>query len=123
MILDTHVLLWWLADDPSLSAAVRDRVASPVATVLVSAVSIFEIEIKRRIGKLRAPPDVVGATQASGFTLLALTATAAASGGALEWDHRDPFDRLLVAQARELGVPLMTADQRILGFEPLATAG
>jgi PIN domain nuclease of toxin-antitoxin system len=84
---------------------------------------MFEIETKRRLGKLDAPDDVVAACHAEQFTLLSLSAAAGASAGALDWSHRDPFDRLLVAQAREHGIPLLTADQRILDFEPLATRG
>lgn len=85
--------------------------------------AVFEIETKRRLGKLDAPGEVVAAIEAEGFNLLPLSAPAAAAAGALDWDHRDPFDRLLVAQARELGAPLLTADPRILDFEPLATGG
>lgn len=123
MILDTHMLLWWLGDLPALSAAARTRIAAPSEVISVSAVSLFEIETKRRLGKLVAPHDVVGAALEEEFNLLPLSATAGAAAGALDWAHRDPFDRLLVAQARELTTPLLTADQRILDFEPLATAG
>ncbi len=122
MILDTHMLLWWLGDLPPLTPAARARIASPAASVAVSAVSLFEIETKRRLGKLDAPDDVLGACEAEQFTLLPLSPSAGRTAGALPWAHRDPFDRLLVAQARELGIPLLTADQRILDFEPLATA-
>ncbi|CAN5599012.1 type II toxin-antitoxin system VapC family toxin [soil metagenome] len=121
VLLDTHTLLWWLGDLPRLTSGARSMIAlSP--TVLVSAVSIFEIEMKRRIGKLDAPPDVLGAVRAEGFWLQSLSAPAAAAAGTLEWVHRDPFDRLLVAQARELQVPILTEDRRLLDFEPLATA-
>lgn len=123
MILDTHMLLWWLGDLPDLSEAARARLASPATVISVSAVSLFEIETKRRLGKLDAPEEVLTAVQAEGFGLLPLSAAAGVAAGALDWSHRDPFDRLLVAQARELGAPLLTADRRILDFEPLATAG
>jgi PIN domain nuclease of toxin-antitoxin system len=123
VLVDTHVLLWWLADAAELSTGARNRMASRAATVNVSAASLFEIETKRRLGKLRAPADVVEAVRRSGFRLLDLTATAAAAAGALAWSHRDPFDRLLVAQARELGMVLLTVDAQILAFEPLANSG
>jgi len=119
MLLDTHVLLWWLGDLPQLSEPMRTRIAS-TPSVSVSAASLFEIETKRRIGKLQAPADVLAAVRADGFVPLPLSPAAAAEAGALDWEHRDPFDRLLVAHARELGVTLLTADRRILAYEPLA---
>jgi PIN domain nuclease of toxin-antitoxin system len=123
MLLDTHVLLWWLGDAPELPTTARERIATTVEPVLVSAVSLFEIETKRRLGKLDAPDDVLGACADEQFTILPLSGSAAAAAGAFDWAHRDPFDRLLVAQARERGVQLLTADQRILDREPLATRG
>lgn len=120
MLLDTHMLLWWLGDLPQLTATARSRITTS-ARVLVSAVSVFELETKRRIGKLDAPTDVLGAVQSERFVLQSLSAAAASTAGGLQWAHRDPFDRLLVAQTRELDVPILTADRRILDFEPLAT--
>lgn len=120
MLLDTHMLLWWLGDLPQLTGGARARIAA-ATTVLVSAVSVFEIETKRRLGKLDAPVEVLDAIGAERFVLQSLSGPAAAAAGGLQWAHRDPFDRLLVAQARELDVPILTADRRILAFEPLAT--
>jgi PIN domain nuclease of toxin-antitoxin system len=121
ILLDTHTLLWWLADD-RLDGAARQAIADRRQRVGVSAVTLFEVETKRRLGKLRAPQDLIGAVEAEGFELVSLDARAAAMAGSMPWDHRDPFDRLLVAQSRLGGWPLLTADDRVLQFEPTAIA-
>lgn len=120
ILLDSHVLLWWLADDGRLGEQARSIITAPNETVAVSAVSIFEIETKRRLGKLRAPGGLVRAVGDESFELLPLHGRPAAVAGSLEWDHRDPFDRLLVATSRAASAPLLTADRRILAFEPTA---
>ncbi len=122
ILLDTHALLWWLAGGTPLGADALARIADRRTRVLVSAVSVFEIETKRRLGKLRAPEGVVAAVTAEGFDLLALDGAQAELAGALEWSHRDPFDRLLVAQSRLRGAPLLSADARILDFEPTSVS-
>ncbi|MDQ3707937.1 MAG: type II toxin-antitoxin system VapC family toxin [Actinomycetota bacterium] len=120
ILLDTHALLWWLAGGSSLSGETLSRIADRQTRVLVSAVSVFEIETKRRLGRLRAPQGVVAAATAEGFDLLVLDSVQAELAGALEWSHRDPFDRLLVAQSRLRAAPLLTADAHILDFEATA---
>lgn len=122
ILLDTHALLWWLAGGESLGAEALDRISDPQARVLVSAVSVFEIQTKRRLGKFRAPDGLVDAVTAEGFDLLVLDGVQAELAGTLDWAHPDPFDRLLVAQSRLRGAPLVTADTRILAFEPTALA-
>lgn len=122
ILLDTHTLLWWWSGHAALAGGAVERVADRATRVLVSAVSVFEIETKRRLGKLRAPVGVVEAVTADGFELIGLDGPQAELAGALEWPHRDPFDRLLVAQSRLRGAPLLTADTRILAFEPSAVA-
>lgn len=119
ILLDTHVLLLWLAAErlaEQASALLADR----RQRVGVSSVAVFEIETKRRLGKLRAPMDVVGAVERSGFEHVVLEPKEAELAGRLDWEHRDPFDRLLVAQSRIRACPLVTADARILTFEPSA---
>ncbi len=120
ILLDTHALLWWLAGGAPLSPAALERIGNRRTRVFVSAVSVFEIETKRRLGKLRAPGGVVDVVTAEGFELLALDGAQAELGGSLVWAHRDPFDRLLVAQSRTVAAPLLTADADILAFEATA---
>lgn len=102
LLLDTHALLWWLADDAQLGPRARDLIADPGNTVLVSTASLWEIAVKRRIGKLEADPgEIMAALDGEGFDrldigtahLLALTELPMLP------EHRDPFDHLLIAQA------------------------
>ena len=110
LLLDTHVVLWWLSDDQRLGEEARRLIANPGHYVAVSAVSVWEMAIKSSIGKLTVPDDVGEAILASGFAPLAVTIEHAARVGELPWHHRDPFDRMLVAQAQVEGLELLTAD-------------
>lgn len=120
ILLDTQVVLWWLADDPRLGTQSRGAIGDRRERVAVSAVSVFEVETKRRLGKLDAPRGLVEAIEAEGFELLVLDAEQAELAGTFDWDHRDPFDRLLVAQSRRVNSALVTADRRILEHESSA---
>lgn len=113
LLLDTHVLLWFLADDPRLTPPVREAVRDGRTRVFVSAVSAWEIAIKRRLGKLRAPTDLQDQLVALRFEELAVSVAHALGVGELEDHHADPFDRLLVAQARAEGLTLVTGDRQI----------
>ena len=110
LLLDAHALLWWLADDPALGAVARSLIADPDNEVLVSAATVWEIAIKRALGKLDAPPDLVGALDETGFAEAPVTAVDAQVAGGLQAHHRDPFDRMLVAQAARLGATVVTRD-------------
>ncbi len=116
-LLDTHALLWWLDGDPKLSATARAIIESDTSLVFVSAASAWEIAIKARIGKLaralpvaRRLPEVLAE---QGFALLPVTVEHGFRAGWLPGDHRDPFDRLLAAQAIVDGLTLLTTDLRI----------
>ncbi|MCB1273446.1 MAG: type II toxin-antitoxin system VapC family toxin [Leucobacter sp.] len=113
LLLDTHVLLWWLADDERLSARHRELIARGDNRVVVSSVSIAEIAIKSSLGKLEAPDGIVDAVTLSGFELLAFDAPHAEALRHLPWHHRDPFDRMLVAQAKVEHLTLLTVDLRL----------
>lgn len=113
-LLDTHALLWWFVDDPRLLGAARALIAGEENEVLVSAASAWEIATKFRLGRL---PDAKGAVarfaelvEADGFTHLPLTHRHALLAGNFDLSHRDPFDRILAAQAIVEGVPLLTRD-------------
>jgi PIN domain nuclease of toxin-antitoxin system len=103
LLLETHALIWWLAGDRSLSAAATSAVADLSNEVFVSVVSAWEIATKYRIGKLpeaqALAADVVGAVARQGFVELPITVLHAQAAGSLPGPHRDPFDRMLIAQA------------------------
>jgi PIN domain nuclease of toxin-antitoxin system len=110
LLVDAHAILWWLADDPTLSANARASIRDPANEVLASAASVWEIEIKRALGKLDAPDDLVEALASAGFGALPITLDDAARAGRLPPHHRDPFDRMLVAQAGRLDAVIVTRD-------------
>jgi PIN domain nuclease of toxin-antitoxin system len=110
LLLDANALLWWLADDPTLSLHARRAIADPNTDVLVSAASVWEIQIKRAIGKLTAPDGIVAAVDSAGFVGLPITMGDAEEAGRLPPHHRDPFDRMLVAQAQRLDAVIATRD-------------
>ena len=109
LLLDTHALLWWLADiDLTVSAV--EAIADPGNVVMVSAISVWEIEIKRSLGKLDAPEDLIEAIGDSGFEPLPVEFSHARAAGGLPPHHRDPFDRMLIAQAMTDGLVVVTRD-------------
>ncbi len=112
MLLDTHVVLWWIQGDVSrLSDDVVARLSSPGAEITISAVVLWEAAIKRGLGKLDPPlPDLLALLRATGVRILPITAEHADRVGTLPSIHRDPFDRLLVAQAQAEGLPIVSAD-------------
>jgi PIN domain nuclease of toxin-antitoxin system len=110
LLVDTHALLWWLTDDPALSPAARDAIANPANEPLVSAASVWEIAIKRSLGKLSAPTDFPALISDGGFDWLAIGADHAWRVSGLPKHHRDPFDRLLVAQALIERLEIVTKD-------------
>lgn len=113
LLLDTHVLLWWLADDAQLGAEARAAIGEGEAHVAVSAASAWEIAIKQRLGKLRAPDDLAAQLARHRFVQLAVTVPHALRAGALPPVHDDPFDRMLVAQAEFEGLTVVTRDAAI----------
>ena len=116
-LLDSHVLLWWLEDSPRIGAALHGTLGDPQVRVLVSAASVWEIGIKQALGKLRAPESVLDLLQDEGFEELAITARHAAAAARLPTLHRDPFDRMLVAQAHLDKLTLVTHDEAIRAYE------
>ncbi len=116
LLLDTHVLLWWDRDDARLSIDARAAIAHVDNRVFVSAASPWEIAIKARKGKLRFSGSPTALIDANGFLPLAITPTHAAAAGSLAWDHEDPFDRVLVVQARDERLVLVHGDASIRAF-------
>lgn len=116
LLLDTHVVLWWLAESPQLPSGSRTAIARCEAAH-VSAATAWEIAIKKARGKLEAPDDFEKALKANRFDPLPVTVAHAWAAGALPRHHEDPFDRMLVAQARIEGLTLMTRDRRIASYD------
>jgi PIN domain nuclease of toxin-antitoxin system len=111
-LLDTHALLWWLADDPELSKNARRAIADTRNTLVVSAASAWEIATKVRLGKLPSASNLVadfrGQMEREGFELLAVSAEHGIRGGLLAGPHKDPFDRMLIAQAQAENLPIIS---------------
>ena len=117
LLLDTSALLLALSEPERLSSEARAAIEDPGSTVLVSAATVWEIAIKRSLGKLEAPDSVVGATRDAGFETLDITPEHAERAGGLPPHHRDPFDRMLVAQALAEGCTLLTRDHALWAYE------
>ena len=110
LILDTHAALWWLADDERMGVEAERQLTDATNQVLLSAAVVWEVAIKRGLGKLEAPPDLVPTLLDAGAQALAVTVDHAAAVESLPSHHRDPFDRVLVAQALAEGASLVSRD-------------
>lgn len=117
LLLDTHAFLWWDSEDAKLPEILRSAIESATNTVYVSAVTVWEIAIKRASGKLVYGQGVGRAIREHGFEALPITVEHAEWAGSLPQLHRDPFDRLLVAQAQLEGLVLVTVDEQILRYQ------
>lgn len=112
LLLDTHALLWWLADDEQLGTRARGLIEEPGNDVLVSVVSLWEIVVKVRVGKLEADiEDVATAVQRDGFAFLGIGVAHLRRVADLPMHHRDPFDHLLIAQAAVEGATFVSEDR------------
>jgi len=116
LLLDTHIVLWWLADDPTLAAEIKDRLDHE-PDVYISAATIWEVAIKQSIGKLQKPEDLPERVRDSGFRHLDIKAEHAIAAGRLPLIHRDPFDRMLIAQAKAEHLTLVTRDAEIAKYD------
>ncbi|MBW2077682.1 MAG: type II toxin-antitoxin system VapC family toxin [Deltaproteobacteria bacterium] len=117
LLLDTHVLLWWLDDHPSLSQRAKSVIADGKNLAFVSAAVIWEIRIKHALGKLEIPANFLKVLDQQGFELLDITVDHAYAVGDLPSYHRDPFDRMLVAQAKLERLTLVTRDPRLKKYK------
>jgi PIN domain nuclease of toxin-antitoxin system len=127
LLLDTHVWLWWHTEPERLTAVLRRQIADPRNEVYLSAASVWEMAIKRQMGKLPLPESVAAYVSrrlaADNAGTLPVTAEHAAAVETLEVLHRDPFDRLLIVQARHESLRLFTADDQVLAYgSPAADA-
>jgi PIN domain nuclease of toxin-antitoxin system len=113
VLIDTHALVWWFSDPGKLSKRAASAIANTRNTVLVSAAIAWELAIKVNLGKIHALPlalDLARHAEQEGFTEQPIQIEHAVRAGLLPLHHRDPFDRLLVAQAQSLNVPILSAD-------------
>jgi PIN domain nuclease of toxin-antitoxin system len=113
-LLDTHALLWWFSDDPALTRRARKIIADTKNTLVVSAASAWEIATKVRLGKLPSgaglAADFTGTIERERFQLLSISIEHALRAGLLPGSHRDPFDRMLIAQAQDENLPILSKE-------------
>jgi PIN domain nuclease of toxin-antitoxin system len=117
LLVDTHVVLWHVLDDPRLGPGPTAAIEDAEAEVMVSVASLWEIAIKSALGKLEAPDDLPALVADLGFELLPVSAEHAWAVRDLPHHHRDPFDRLLIAQARVERLPILTADPAFAAYD------
>jgi PIN domain nuclease of toxin-antitoxin system len=117
VLVDTHILLWWLGDDARLDASRRELISSPDNEAFVSAVTVAEISIKASLHKLAVPDGIAGVAASEGFAPLPFTSAHAEALRLLPWHHKDPFDRMLIAQSMVERMPLLTADPRVREYD------
>ncbi|MGH2873598.1 MAG: type II toxin-antitoxin system VapC family toxin [Solirubrobacteraceae bacterium] len=113
LLLDTHAALWWLAGDPRVGTDAERQLSDETNCVFLSAAVIWEVAIKRSLGKLHAPADLASTLLGAGARPLAVTLDHAAAVEGLPWHHRDPFDRLLVARAHTEKAAIVSQDDRL----------
>ncbi len=112
LLLDSHAVYWWMTGNPRLSEAARELILDKAQTVVVSAVSIYELEIKARRRRIELPPqELRAALRRNAVEDLAITHEHAEYAAHLDWDHRDPWDRLLAAQSRLENCALVSTDK------------
>ena len=117
LLLDTHVFLWWVGEPPRLAEEAKAAIADPGTLVYVSAASAWEISIKRSLGRIdMRDEEFLYGLRESGFAELTVTAEHGLAAGALPLHHRDPFDRMLIAQALTEGMRLVTHDRAIASY-------
>lgn len=113
LLLDTHAALWWLADDGRLGRRAEELIGDDSNRTLLSAAVVWEVAIKRALGKLDAPDEFSATLLGAGARALPISLDHAEAAGALPWHHRDPFDRLLVAQANLESAVLVSNDEAL----------
>ena len=116
LLLDTPVLLWWLSDSRRLSDEAQRHISDPAHSVWLSSAVLWEIKLKESLGKLTLPADFRTALETQGFEELPIAGAHAYRLGTLPGIHRDPFDRMLVAQALQEAMTIVTRDERIARY-------
>jgi PIN domain nuclease of toxin-antitoxin system len=122
-LLDTHILLWWLGNDKRLSSDVYALIANPENFIFVSAASVWEMSIKKSLGKLSTPDNLLVVLKDNNFQLLSITPDHGLAIADLPEHHKDPFDRMLIVQAQTEGLTLISEDSKFKQYDvPLLTS-
>jgi len=116
LLIDGHVLCWWIGDQPQLADAPRAAIADPGNLVFVSTATVWELAIKRAAGRLELDVDLRGELETNRFETLPIGLEHALAAAALPLHHNDPFDRMLVAQAQIERLTIVTRDRRIADY-------
>jgi PIN domain nuclease of toxin-antitoxin system len=115
-LLDTHVILWWLTEPEKIALKARNIIANASNVIFLSSVSFLEMSIKRSLGRLDLPDNILKILSAEGFKIQPLLPEECLSMMSLPMIHQDPFDRMLIAQAKYNELTLITRDKKILNY-------
>jgi PIN domain nuclease of toxin-antitoxin system len=116
LLIDSHAFLWWSEDSPALGSAARSAIADPVNEALISVAALWELTIKASSGKLTLPADLETMAATLGFSVLSINFMHLRRLGLLPRVHRDPFDRMMIAQALAEGIPIITGDRAFAAY-------
>jgi PIN domain nuclease of toxin-antitoxin system len=116
LLLDSHALLWWQADDPRLGADARKTIERPGVALYFSSASVWELAIKQAQGKVELPDSLLDVLAEEDFVEIRISAAHGLLAGALPLHHKDPFDRMIVAQAKSEGLTVVTCDELIAAY-------
>lgn len=116
ILLDTHALIWWLDGDNKLGLNAIEQISNPENDIYVSAATVWEMSIEQQMGKLVAPEDMESKVEQAGFSALPITLFHGQQAGKLPLHHKDPFDRMLIAQAQAEGLQILTKDEHFPAY-------
>jgi PIN domain nuclease of toxin-antitoxin system len=116
ILLDTHALIWWMDGDNKLGSNAKEQISNPDNDIYVSAATVWEMSIKQQMGKLVAPDDIESTVEGAGFSSLAISLFHGQQAGKLPLHHKDPFDRMLIAQAQAEGLQILTKDEHFPAY-------
>ncbi|AFZ47776.1 PilT protein domain protein [Cyanobacterium stanieri PCC 7202] len=116
-LLDTHILLWWLANEPKLSSPIRAVISNPDNSIFVSAATVWEMSIKKSLGNLSVPNNLLEKLKDNNFIILDITAEHGLTVTDLPFYHKDPFDRMLIAQATIESLTIITLDTKFCIYD------
>lgn len=122
-LLDTHIILWWLTEPEKLTSKARKVISDKIDPICVSSVSLWEMAIKQSLGKITLPNNMIDILSSEGFEMLPITAPECLSVADLPFLHYDPFDRLLVMQAKLNDLVLITRDEKIMSYPVITLKG
>ena len=117
LLLDTHVFIWWMSGSANLGSMAIKQISDPENKVFISAVSVWEMMIKRQLGNLECPDNLDSIIEELGFEQLNISAQHAVQTGHLPMHHKDPFDRMLIAQSQVDGLQIITKDERFSDYQ------